>query len=128
MLKNLLKIALKTSTKCEKGRKASQYHLKQIWRGKISVLSLKYYFCTLAITQRSILRNDYMDNKRWITLTEIILVVALFAFVGYGMYLGTKGQDAFNTLVYEDGPVENLTALFLFAISGKPEKEAELEA
>lgn len=58
-----------------------------------------------------------MNNKKWIGITEITLIIALFAFVGYGMYLGTKGQDAFNTLVYEDGPVENLTALFLFATS-----------
>jgi hypothetical protein len=58
-----------------------------------------------------------MDKKKWILLSEIVLIAALFIFTGYGMYLGTKGQEAFNTLIYEDGPVENLTALFLFATS-----------
>jgi hypothetical protein len=58
-----------------------------------------------------------MDKKKWTTLTEVILIAALFIFTGYGMYLGSKGQETFNTLIYEDGPVENLTALFLFATS-----------
>lgn len=59
-----------------------------------------------------------MNTKKLIKATEIILCTALFIFTGYGMYLGSQGQEAFDPLVQEDGLVENLTALFLFAASG----------
>ena len=58
-----------------------------------------------------------MNSKKLITAIEVILCTALFIFTGYGMYLGSQGQEAFNPLVQEDGLVENLTALFLFGAS-----------
>ncbi len=58
-----------------------------------------------------------MNSKKLITAIEVILCTALFIFTGYGMYLGSQGQETFNPLVQEDGLVENLTALFLFGAS-----------
>ena len=58
-----------------------------------------------------------MNSKKLITTIEVILCTALFIFTGYGMYLGSQGQESFNPLVQEDGLVENLTALFLFGAS-----------
>lgn len=56
-----------------------------------------------------------MRSKKTTLITEIILSAALILFTIYGMYLGRQGQDVFYTFVQEDGLVESLTAIFLFA-------------
>lgn len=58
-----------------------------------------------------------MSLKKTLNVPEIILFAALFIFTLYGIYLGSQGQDVFYTFVQEDGLVENLTALSLFAAS-----------
>jgi hypothetical protein len=56
-----------------------------------------------------------METKKLSTLTETVISSALFIFIAYGMYLKNfVGYDAFQKYIREDGPVEYLTALFLF--------------
>jgi len=56
-----------------------------------------------------------METKKLSIGTEIVIGTALFIFIAYGMYLRHfVGYDAFQNYVREDGPVEYLTALFLF--------------
>lgn len=59
-----------------------------------------------------------METRKLIAGTEVFVSVALFIFIGYGLYLGhVYGQERFSVYVQEDGTVENLTALFLFFCS-----------
>jgi hypothetical protein len=56
-----------------------------------------------------------METKKLGIGTEIVIGTALFIFIAYGMYLKNfVGADAFLKYVTEDGPVEYLTAFFLF--------------
>lgn len=56
-----------------------------------------------------------METKKLSIGTEIVIGTALFIFIAYGMYLKNfVGADAFLKYVKEDGPVEYLTAFFLF--------------
>lgn len=59
-----------------------------------------------------------METKKRSVATEIVISTALFIFIAYGMYLKQfVGYDAFQDYIREDGPVEYLTALFLFFCS-----------
>jgi hypothetical protein len=58
-----------------------------------------------------------MEKEKLFKGLEWILFAALFIFTGYGMYLGSQGQEVFYPFVQEDGLVENLTALSLLAAS-----------
>ena len=56
-----------------------------------------------------------METKKLSIVTEIVIGTALFICIAYGMYLKHfVGYDAFQNYIREDGPVEYLTALFLF--------------
>ncbi|MEL7587743.1 MAG: hypothetical protein AAGU19_13600 [Prolixibacteraceae bacterium] len=59
-----------------------------------------------------------METKKLIKGTEVVVSAAIFAFIGYGLFLANAyGHERFLEYVKEDGTVENLTALFLFFCS-----------
>ena len=55
--------------------------------------------------------------KKLINTTTITLYSALIAFSAYGLYLGHTNYEAFLNYIREDGLIEYLTAIFLFAAS-----------
>jgi hypothetical protein len=50
-----------------------------------------------------------------IKVYDAIVYITLIGIIIYGKILGYRGYDAFLSLTVEDGPAENLTAVFLFA-------------
>ncbi|PTN08010.1 hypothetical protein [Mangrovibacterium marinum] len=59
-----------------------------------------------------------MNSLKNITKLEYLFFFLLFAASAYGIYLAFTDMDAFLVFTQEDGMVENLTSLFLFAASG----------
>jgi hypothetical protein len=58
-----------------------------------------------------------MNSLKNITKLEYLFFFLLFAASGYGIYLAYTDINAFLVFTQEDGMVENLTSLFLFAAS-----------
>lgn len=58
-----------------------------------------------------------MNTLKNITKLEWIMFAIVVAFCGYGLYLAKTDLEAFAIFTQEDGLVENLTSLFLFAAS-----------
>ncbi|MGI6340134.1 MAG: hypothetical protein ACOXZV_12270 [Bacteroidales bacterium] len=59
-----------------------------------------------------------MNTRKLVAGTEIFVGTMLFALIAYGMYLRFfVGSEEFVRFVREDGPVEYLTAFFLFFCS-----------
>ncbi len=52
-------------------------------------------------------------NISWITIIDVLVYALIIGFVAYGKYKSNFGQEAFFTVIHEDGWVEYLTALFL---------------
>lgn len=59
-----------------------------------------------------------MNSLKNITKLEYLFFFLLFVASGYGIYLAYTDINAFLVFTEEDGMVENLTSLFLFAASG----------
>jgi len=59
-----------------------------------------------------------MNNLKNIKTVEYLFFTLLFIFSGYGLFLAKTDDAAFMVFTQEDGLVENLTSLFLFAASG----------
>ncbi len=55
--------------------------------------------------------------KKYINSITVILYAAIISFSAYGLYLGHFNNEKFAWFIREDGLVEYLTAIFLFAAS-----------